>query len=106
MNENDALREKRRASGQKGAAATKRQYADDPTYFQSLGKRGGFASGISRRVKPAARSKSTPEPGKPCPLQCTTPQPAGAFQTLANRPDIKHLAEAITAALEPGLLNS
>jgi hypothetical protein len=98
MNKNDALREKRRASGQKGAAATKRRYADDPTYFKSLGKRGGLASGVSRRVKPAARSKSSPEPGKPCPLQSAPPL-AEAIEILVNRPDIMRLANALRGVL-------
>ena len=61
MSENDALREYLRANGRKGAAATKRRYADDPSYYQSLGKRGGVASGASRRAKTAARAESASE---------------------------------------------
>jgi general stress protein YciG len=68
MSENDALREYLRANGRKGAAATKRRYADDPSYYRSLGKRGGVASGASRRAKTAARAESASElhePGGP-----------------------------------------
>jgi general stress protein YciG len=101
-----ALREYLRANGRKGAAATKRRYADDPSYYQSLGKRGGVASGASRRAKTIARAEPASELHEPggrlqdSPLQTSAPQASMAVETFADRPDIKRLAEAISDALK------
>jgi general stress protein YciG len=55
-----AVREHLRALGRKGAAATKRRYADDPNYYRSLGRLGGAASSASRRATRATRAVETP----------------------------------------------
>ena len=77
-----ALREHLRALGRKGAAATKRRYANDPNYYRSLGKLGGAASGVSRRAKLATRAVETPELREPGgPLQTDAPQPSTPFES-------------------------
>jgi general stress protein YciG len=102
-----ALREHLRALGRKGAAATKRRYADDPNFYRSLGKLGGTASGVSRRAKLATRAVETSELREPDgPLQTDAPPPSTLFEILADRPDIERLSEAIRGALKPGRFNS
>jgi hypothetical protein len=101
------LREHLRALGRKGAAATKRRYADDPNYYRSLGRLGGAASGVSRRAKVATRAVKTPELREPGgPLQTDAHQPSMSFEILADRPDIKRLSEVLRDALRPGRFDS
>lgn len=71
-----------RALGRKGAAATKRRYADDPAYFKSIGKRGGLASGASRRAKLATRTEKEPQRAEPGgPLRTIARKPSNSFES-------------------------
>lgn len=102
-----SLREHLRALGRKGAAATKRRFADDPSYYRPLGKLGGTAAGVSRRAKLATCAEETPELREPGgPLQSDALQQSLPIESLADHPDIKRLAEALSDALKPGRFNS
>jgi hypothetical protein len=62
---------------------------------------------VSRRAKLATRAVEPPELREPGgPLQTDAPQPSTPFEILADRPDIKRLAEAISGALKLGRFNS